>query len=33
MPINNEEVLENLLESFEYCKIKAPEIMKWLKNN
>jgi hypothetical protein len=33
MPINNFDELQELLDSFEYCKSKAPEVMRWLKNN
>lgn len=33
MPINNEKELNALLESFEYCKSKAPTIMEWLSKN
>ena len=33
LPINNEKELTALLESFEYCKTKAPQIMEWLKQN
>jgi hypothetical protein len=33
MPINNEKELNALLESFEYCKTKAPTIMEWLSKN